>query len=151
MVDNTAEIEADIFNVPLDNEAAKVEEKKLLPPEGWYTTELPITFTPKKSDDGRRVARYFGTFINNKDSEVRAKAGFGMSPDVRYKDGEEKADFSYRMFLNARKAYIEATGQDPQTELDVIQYVAENPVQVRLIHTPDNEAMIVSVRAVKGL
>ena len=142
-------MEKDIFDNALDNEQAKSEEKKLLLPEGWYTTELPTTLTAKINDEGRRVARYFATVINNKDANITGKIGFGLSPDVRYKDGEDKADFSYRMFLNARKAFIEATGVEPEKEGDVVRYVAEYPVQLRIIHTPDNENLVVAVRPVK--
>lgn len=145
------EFEKDIFDVALDNEKAKAEEKKLLPPEGWYTSEVgSMLVTPKLLDDGRRTARFFGTFINNKDTEVTTKLGFGVSPDYRasQKD-EDKADWSYRMFLGARRAFVEATGVEPERESDVIRYLAEYPVQVRVTHTKDNEAMIVAFRAVR--
>lgn len=148
-VEQMDELEQDIFDNPLDNEAAKAEEKKLLLPEGWYTTELPTTLTAKVNDEGRRVARYFATVINNKDTERRGKIGFGMSPDVKYKEGEDKADFSYRMFLNARKALIEATGAEPSTEADVVRYIETYPVQLRIIQTPDNENLVVAIRAVR--
>ena len=151
MQDIHDEIEQDIFDTPLDNEQAKAEEKKLLLPAGWYTTELPTTFTPKTNDEGRRFGRFFATVVNNKQQDVRGKIGFGLSPDVRYKDGEDKADFSYRMFLAARKAFIAATGAEPQSASEVMRYLTEYPVQLRVIQTPDNENMVVAVQAVKEL
>ena len=80
----------------------------------------------------------------------RGKLGFGVSPDVRYKDGEEKADFSYRQFLAARKAFIEATGQEPEKDSDVMRYLAEYPVQLRVIRTEDGENLVVAIRSVRG-
>lgn len=144
------QIEQDIFDTPTNNEQAKVEAKKLLLPKGWYTTELPTTFTPKRDEEtGRRIARYFATVINNKNPEVAGKIGFGLSPDVRYKEGEEKADFNYRMFLSARKAFIEATGSEPSTDAEVVRYLAEYPVQLNITQTESDENLVVAIRAVK--
>ena len=142
------EIEKDIFDTRLDNEQAKSEEKKLLLGEGWYTTEPPVTFTPKVTEQGRRVGRFFATVHPNKGGDP-GKIGFGVSPDVRYKEGEEKADFGYRMFLAARKAYVAATGAEPEKESDVMRYLTEYPTQVRVIQTEDNENLVVSIRAVR--
>jgi len=142
------DLEKDIFDTPLDNEQAKAEAQKLLLPDGWYTTEAPQTLTPKVMDDGRRVANYFATVRNNK-TEDAGKIGFRFSPDVRYKDGEDKADWNYRMFLSARKAYIEATGNEPKTADDVVRYVETYPIQVRIVRTKDDENMVAALRAVK--
>lgn len=141
------QLEQDIFDSPLDNEVAKREQKKLLLPDGWYTTEAPTTFTPKVADDGRRVARFFAAITNMKNPDVTGKIGFGMSPDLRYKEGEDKADFNYQMFLSARKAFIAATGQEPSRESDVIRYIAEYPIQIRIVQTKNDENMVVAVRA----
>lgn len=152
MDDNVETLERDIFDTPADNTLAKAEAKKLLLPEGWYTTELPTTLTPRRDEEtGRRVARFFATIINNKQPDVTGKIGFGMSPDVKYKEGEDKADWNYRMFLGARKAFIEATGAEPATDGDVIRYVETYPIQVRVVQTESDENMIVAFRAVKGM
>ena len=82
---------------------------------------------------------------------MTGKIGFGMSPDVKYKEGEDKADWNYRMFLGARKAFIEATGAEPATDGDVIRYVETYPIQVRVVQTESDENMIVAFRAVKGM
>jgi hypothetical protein len=148
-VEDVELIEKDIFDVVLDNEEAKREAQKLLLSDGWYTTEAPQTFTPKVSDDGRRVANYFATIRNNKNPEETGKIGFRFSPDVRYKPGEDKADWNYRMFLAARKAFIEATGVEPSTEADVVRYIEQYPVQLRVVRTKDDENMVASIRAVK--
>lgn len=145
------EMEKDIFDAPMNNTEAKAEEKKLLLPEGWYTTDGELSLTPKTTDEGRRVARYFGGITFNKDPERTGKIGFGFSPDVVYKEGEDKADFGYRLFLSARKAYIESTGTEPATIADVVRYVERTPVQLRVIQTPDNENLVVAIRAVKNL
>ena len=142
------DIEQDIFDSPLDNDEANREEKKLLPDAGWWVTEAPLVLTPKVNEEGRKMARYFGTLVNPKTGKS-TKLGFGFSPDVRYKDGEETADFSYRLFLSARKAYKDATGVDPATVNDVVRFIEQQPVGVRIIHTPTNEALAVNFRAVR--
>jgi hypothetical protein len=106
--------------------------------------------TPKRLDDGRRLARFFGTFINNKDPEATTKQGFGVSPDYRPSPkNPEQGDWAYRQFLGLRRAFVEATGEEPSKDSDVIRFAIEYPFQVRLTHTQNAEAMIVAFRAVK--
>ena len=145
--------EKDIFDTAIDNKRAGEEEKKLLPPQGWYTTEVgSVTVRAYKDEkhDGRRVASFFGTLINNKDSEITTKQGFRLSPDyVESERNPGQADWNHAMFLKARRAFIESTGTEPEKDGDVIRFMAEYPVQVRLSHTKDAEVMVVAFRAVK--
>jgi hypothetical protein len=146
---DTPDIEKDIFDTPADNALAKQEAKKLLLSDGWYITE-DLSFTPETYDDGRRVARYFGTIINRKDPAEQGKIGFRFSPDLRPDaKNPERADWNYRMFLQARKAFIAATGSEPVTNSDVANYVAQYPVALRIRQTDADENMVVAIAAVK--
>ena len=144
--------ETDIFDNPIDNAKANQDEKNLLPPQGWYTTEVGSTTVRVYKDEergGRRMASFFATLLNNQNPEVVTKQGFRASPD--FVDGKEegKADWNHGNFLKLRRAFIEATGQEPEKESDVIRYAVEYPLQVRLSHTKDASVMVVAFRAVK--
>ena len=145
----SAEMEQDIFNTPVDNAQAKQEADKLCLTPGWYVTET-TTFRAETKDDGRRVASYFADVINAKNPEERGKIGFRFSPDLRQSEKDpEKADWNYRMFLQARKAFIDGTGAEPATANDVVRYLAEYPIKLRIVRTEDSENMVVAIAAVR--
>jgi len=132
------EIERDIFDKPINHKEAGEARKSLGLPSGQYRTVPVLTVDGKTNDDGRRSARFFGEVA--KDGVVKGKIGFGFSPDLRYKDndeGEQTPDWNYKQYLYALRAYKETTGEDAESETQVVQFVANYPVMLTIAQSKD--------------
>lgn len=140
----------DYLNAADDAVQAGQTEKDLLAPAGTYTT-MPgqsFTWTPKVKEDepnkGRFSVRYFGparmvkTVVDKETGEskevaVEARFGFGLSHVRVNKKDSHEPDLQHKLFIRARRAYIEAYGSEPETNKDVYEYVRDYPTKLRVI------------------
>jgi hypothetical protein len=141
----------------IDNDELKRGAADLLLPVATYHTVPAITLTFNDQVgkfDGRpvgSVARYFGQIIRlATEKDVAAgKAvkegeqigqgfiGFGVSPlrvNAKDRDGKDtgRPDRTYRLWMNAVTAYKLAYGADPQSKGDVLNFIRDYPVRVRV-------------------
>jgi hypothetical protein len=167
------------LNAPDDPEAATKAEQDLLPPRGWWRTVPPLTVTSQIREEepnkGRFFVRYFGelrrtiTRLNGEgvreEVQIWTRQGFGMSPvrvNRRDRSGNDLGtpDAQHALYLSARRAYRDAYGNDPEAIKDVVEFIANYPVEVNLIHVgvpteanpaPDREpsAWIAQLRSVR--
>lgn len=143
------------------DELAKGQADLLLPVATYHTVPaLTLSFNDKVSEfDGRpvgTVARYFGRVerrATEKDVEAAAKDGvtiregdilnagqfsFNVSAlRVNVKDrntGKDtgRPDRTYQNWMNAVAAYKVAFGQEPQTKMDVLNYLRDYEVRIRI-------------------
>lgn len=148
----------DLFQEGIEEENVKQAEKEMLLPVGTYTTVPPFTLMKLGKDkNGRSFARYFGTIqLGDKSGKI----GFGLSwiyKKAKVKDettGElievEKPDRSYKNYVMAVKAFRAAYTRDPENVGEVLKYLSDYAVRLRVIQTSDFENMVVSISAVRG-
>jgi hypothetical protein len=141
----------------IDQDELKRGAADLLLPVATYTTvpALTLTFNEEPGKfDGRpagSVARYFGQIerhANEKDVEKglatkegeiigRGAIGFGISPlrvNSKDRDGKDtgRPDRAFRLWMNAVAAYKIAYGAEPQAKSDVLNFVRDYPVRIRV-------------------
>lgn len=144
----------DLFNDEIDRETVDKAQKEMLLPVGTYTTTPPFTITKHgKYDDGRRFVRFFGTITMG---DHTGRIGLGMSPDYRnakdFETGEEleKPDSQYKLYVNAEKAFKAAYGREATTVSEVIAYVRDYPVRLRVFQTSSGDNRVANLSAVRS-
>lgn len=133
---------------PENREEIGKTERDLLPPVGWYVTVPALTLTYKSQAEGvnagRVGARYFGEAHqtvkrvdpetgNEKEVIISARLGFGMSHERANWPGSQEPDAQTKLYIQARRAYIESYGVEPETPCAVYEFVRDYPVVVRVI------------------
>jgi hypothetical protein len=143
----------DLFSDGVNQDTLEQASKEMLLPVGTYVTIPPFTITKHGKDkNGRKYARFFGTIQLG---EKTGKIGLAVSPEYRHPhDAEgnelEGPDRSYKNYVMASKAYKAAYGCEPAKEIDVLKYLSEYPVKLRVIQTSNGENMVVSISAVRN-
>lgn len=131
----------ELFEAQVKMDEVKQAEKDLLLPVATYTTVPALQVKKGVSDNGRPYVRFFGpiqTVIEATGEEIKANIGFTFS-HVRKnrldKDGEDtgKPDNMTKLYTNAVSAYKKAYSENPSTVNDVINYIRDYPVRVRVI------------------
>lgn len=128
-----------ILATAIDQQAADNAEKETLDEPGWYTSNDGMTINVEKDDDGRVQVRLFG--IGTNDLGKTARLNVRLSPDFRaWQDYEtkeipnpDKPDTRHKMYLQARRAYINATGEQPATVKHIVDYLEKYPVRYQII------------------
>lgn len=141
----------------IDNDELKKGAADLLLPVATYHTipALTLSFNDQPGKfDGRpvgSVAHYFGQIERRatdkdvvagkaeKEGEVigRGIIGFNVSPlrvNAKDKDGKDtgRPDRTFRLWMNAVTAYKVAYGQDPQSKGDVLNFIRDYEVRLRV-------------------
>lgn len=143
----------DLFQEGIETEKVKEAEKAMLLPVGTYTTVPPFTLNKiGKDKNDRPFARFFGTI---QFGDVTGKIGVGLSWVHKFaKDADgnvtDKPDRSYKNYVMAHKAFRAAYGRDPENVGEILKYISDYPVRLRVIQTSDGENMVVSISAVRG-
>lgn len=143
----------DLFQESVNEEEVKKAQAEMLLKQGTWTTTPPFTITKiGKDKNNRPFARFFGSITLG---EEIGKIGVGMSWVHKFakdKDGNEteKPDRSYKNYVMAHNAYKAAYGQEATSVGDVLKYVQDYPVRLRVIQTSDGENMVVAISAVRG-
>lgn len=160
-----------LLNQQVSFEQVKQAEKDLLLPAGTYTSVPPfeVKFV-RGNQDGRPYARFWGNIfaaINRPDGtieDVQGKIGFSFSWQRKNRIDREtgidsgKPDNAYKLYVQAVNAFKRAYSEDPSTDGDVVKYVRDYPVRLRLIQVgvpternpnPDGEpgTMVVAISA----
>lgn len=144
----------------------KQAEKDLLLPAATYTTVPALKLKLTRNDQGRQFARFFGGIVASLESgeEVKGNVGFSISWERANRLDREtggdtgKPDNATKLYVQAVAAYKKAYGEAPSTTGDVIKYLRDYPVRVRVIQIgvpternpePDGEAgnMVVAISA----
>ena len=142
----------DLFQENIDEETVRKAEKELLLPVGTYTTVPPFSPTIGKDKTGRPQARFWGTIQLG---DVQGKIGFRLSwvrkNAIDYETGAEtdKPDRAYKNYIMAAKAFRAAYGQEPSSVGELVSYLRDFPIRLRVIQTSDGENMPVSIAAVR--
>ena len=145
----------DLYAAEVDNDAQTKERMELLLPVGTYVTTPPFEFKLDTDKSGRKQARFFGKIVMG---EVKGNLGMRLSWERRNKkilqDGVEvdtgKPDNSYKLYLQASKAFAAAYGREPKNAADVVTYLRDYPVRLRVIQLPDGDSnMVVSITPVR--
>ncbi len=161
MSDETENVEVevtmdDLYAAEIDTEAQTKERVELLLPSGTYTTTPPFSFKLDTDKSGRKQARFFGEIIMG---EIKGKQGMRVSWERRNKKVLEggvevdtgKPDNSYKLYLQASKAFATAYGREPANAADVITYLRDYPVRLRVIALPDGDSnMVVAISPVRA-
>lgn len=141
----------------IDNDELKRAAADLLLPVATYLSKAPLTLSFNDQVgkfDGRpigAVAHFFGVIerpatdkdvvagVAQKEGEIigRGIIGFNVSPlRVNAKDREGKdtgrPDRTFRLWMNAVTAYKLAYGADPQGKGDVLNFLRDYPVRLRV-------------------
>ena len=157
--DESGELSLDeLFHEEVKSDEVKKAQAEMLAPVGTYTTIPPFTMTKLGKDkNGRPFARFFG---DAQFGDHKHKFGLGLSwvrKNARVKDeatGElvesDKPDRSFKNYVMATNAYKAAYGEDPGSVGDVLKYLQDYPIRLRIIQTSDGENMVVAVSAVRG-
>lgn len=132
-----------IFDEEVDlNAAEKAEADTLLPP-GTYDTVPVLSATPYEAqtgpNTGRRGFRMFGEVLSRKPISRNGAApaitggrlGFRVSPERRDRE-DGTPDLQTRLWAQAIRAYTQAAGAKPTTNRDVVEYLKNYPVGMRL-------------------
>lgn len=164
----------DLFGEQVDQQQLDEAARKLLLPNGTYTTEPP--FNPKisirdiatgaivdSSQPGfkldkskhRRMANLWGTVVHG---DTRGKIGYRLSPDyknaVDWETGVEldKPDAAYKNYVQASKAYKVAhgiSGDAGVTVAEILAYLRDYPHRLRIMQTSDGENRVVAISAIR--
>jgi hypothetical protein len=148
-MDNKEQLIEDLLDTPEDAAATAQTEKDMLPPVGSYVTVPALTMTYKIADQGANAGRFTARFFgearqskkvvdketgNEKELSVSARFGFGLSHvRVNWPDSNEP-DTNTKLYIQARRAYVEAYGNEPETPRNVYEFVRDYPVVLRVIH-----------------
>jgi hypothetical protein len=138
-------VERDIFDTPVDHKEAKEAAKSLGLPAGSYRTEPVLAVRGWTNDDGRRMVSFFGAISLG--GEVKGKIGFRCSPDLREKEnanGELKPDWHYQKYLDCLRAFKETTGQDAVKATEIVDFIANYPVVLRVTQSEDDGSNFVT-------
>lgn len=150
------------FNEQVDTAAVAKREEEALLPEATYATVPALRCTaqrvkhsafgdPAAGGKGRRIVRYFGevkaqvkkqTPEGEVVTEVKGFLGFDISPDAAVvsetnQQGQPnrnagKPDGLTKRWDMAVRAYQTASGAKPQTEAEVITFIRDYSVNIRL-------------------
>jgi hypothetical protein len=146
----------DLYAAEIDSEAQTKERMELLLPVGTYVTTPPFEFKLDSDKNGRKQARFFGEVVMG---DVKGKLGMRVSwvrkNKVVTQNGVEtdtgKPDNSYKLYLQASKAFTAAYGREPINAADVITYLRDYPVRLRIIALPDGDSnMVVAISPVRA-
>ena len=155
----------ELFNQGINRDEVKKAERDLLLPAATYTTIPPLQLKLSQNDEGRPFARFFGLIqATVNDQEIRTNIGFSLSWErmdrVDRETGEStgKPDNAYKLFTQAVGAYKKAYGEAAGSHGDVVKYLRDYPIRVRVIQigvpternpNPDGEPgnMVVAVSA----
>lgn len=145
----------DLYAAEIDSEAQTKERMELLLPVGTYVTTPPFDFKLDTDKNGRKQARFFGEIVMG---EIKGKLGMRISWERVNKkimeNGVEvdtgKPDNAYKLYLQASKAFASAYGREPKSAADVIPYLRDYPVRLRVIALPDGDSnMVVAISPVR--
>lgn len=147
----------DLFAQSVDADKQTAAEKELLLKAGTWTTVPP--FAPKVTKDktGRTIINFFGRVrLLDKDGNETDKGsiGFRMSPDRRNaKDFEtqeetDKMDRPSKNYVMAVKAFKVAYERDPENVGEVVTYLRDYEIRLRIMQTQSLENMVVAISAV---
>jgi len=123
------EIERDLFADEDNPTRIKAAMESLLIPDGWYQTEVP--FGCKETTDretGRPYANFYGALLQ--DGESVGRISFRFSPALVEKDG--KPDWWFQQYVALRKVYVAAMGNAPKSPRDVITFLTDYPIMVKI-------------------
>jgi len=141
-----APLEGEAWNDEVDHKAVKQTTSDSMLPAGGYNTLPEMSLTRKKYDDGRRVANFFGTIVGceNRTEGRDGKIRFAISPDRRDKEGVEEAkpDIKSRLYAQAVTTYEKVLGSKPATIEDVLTFIRDNPVRLRLMQGDDDNVVL---------
>lgn len=131
----------ELFDQQIKMDEVKQAEKDLLLPAATYTTVPAMTVKKGVSEETNRpYVRFFGPIVATLESgeEIKANIGFAFSHVRKNRtdaDGNDtgKPDNMTKLYTQAIAAYKKAYGEAPVTVNDVINYVRDYPVRVRVI------------------
>jgi hypothetical protein len=146
----------DLYAAEIDSESQTKERLELLLPVGTYITTPPFSFKLDTDKNGRKQARFFGEIVLG---DIKGKIGMRISW-VRvnkkvFEGGVEvdtgKPDNAYKLYLQASKAFAAAYGAEPKNAADVVTYLRDYPVRLRVISLPDGDSnMVVAISPVRA-
>jgi len=133
-----------LYDEGVDQDAVERVEADMLLPGGSYTSVPVLTVTAfqtsKGPNVGRRGFRLYGEIRSNKPLSrgkdlapdyITGRVGFQISPERRDKpDGGP--DNQTKLWANAVRAYIQAAGYKPESNREVIKYLTDYPIGIRL-------------------
>lgn len=144
----------DLFNEGINEEQVNQGAKDMALPNGTYTTVTP--FQPKLGTDkvhpDRKIVSFWGGIEL---ADVKGKIGFRIS-NTRFNklDADTgadtgKPDMAYKLYVMAVKAFKVAYGAEPASFGDVITYIRDYPVKLRLVQASDGGNIVVSISPIK--
>jgi len=148
---HAAPMDGEAWSEGVDHEGVNATRKDSQLPGGSYNTVPSLSLSRKKYDDGRRVANFFGQIIGveSKNEGVEGRIRFAISPDRRDKLEEEgKPDLKSRLYAQAVTTYERVMGVPAATIEDVLQFVANNPVRLRLMQG-DEDNVVLNIGAIR--
>lgn len=132
-----------IFDTPLSADDVKEALKADLLPVGWHLgTELKYEekVVAQGVNEGRPFVRIQATLPN-----LKNRKGFFNASPVFKLDKNEKVDLMYRLFAGLTQAVGGGA-----TAGEVLSKLGYASIEFRVIHTKDDEEMVVAVRAPKA-
>lgn len=143
----------DLFNEQIDQAALLKTQSDSILPAGTYVTQPPLRLTLAKDKTGRPVANFWAKIEMG---DVKGAIGFRLSAvrknSIDRQTGEltEKPDMASRNFAAAGKAYTVAYGGEKANSLgDLLTYLRDYPIKLRVIQTADAENMVVQISPVR--
>ena len=134
------------FTESQEREDREVQTDLLLE-AGHYRTLPALTMILRESDrvkvtkDGverpRVEIRYFAK-VQEEISGKKGGIGFTLSPD-KVVDESGRPDSASAKWVSAKKAFTVANGREPQTILEVAEYIRDYPVRLRITRLEGNE------------
>lgn len=133
-----------LYDQAVDIDGVERAEADALLPGGSYQTVPVLTVAPYETktgpNAGRMGFRFYGEVASRKplsrsDGQppqmVSGRLGFRMSNERRNKN-DGTPDSQYRLWMNAVRAFKIAAGYDPSTNREVVDYVKNYPVGLRV-------------------
>ena len=148
---HAAPTEGETWDEQVDRQAVDQTRKDSQLPPGGYNTIPQLSLTRVKYDDGRRVAKFFGSVIgvDTKNEGQEGRVRFAVSPDRRDKLEEPgKPDIKSRLYAQAVTTFERVTGSPAATIEDVLRFLQDNPVRVRLMQG-DEDNVVLNIGPVK--
>ena len=133
-----------LYDQGVDMDAVEKSESDSLLPNGGYQTIPVLAVTPYQTrsgpNKGRIGFRLYGEVVSRKplvrvDGEapqiVTGRLGFRVSPERRNRE-DGTPDTQFKLWTNSVRAFIVAAGYKPQTNREVIEYLRNYPVGLRV-------------------
>lgn len=146
----------DLNEERVDQEKLKAAERDLALPVGTYTTVPPFNPTTELDKEGRKQVAFWGEVVTVEEGsgrEIRGKTGFRLSW-VRVNKVDEnkidtgKPDHKHKLYIQAHRTFCEASGNEAGTPAEVVDFLKNYQVRLRLIRTDDAKNIVVAITPV---